>query len=107
VKAVGVATDAANQIKLKLGSTNNATISIEDIPHQLEQIEVLSLFRPPPPQTADEFSFQRRQPVIVVGTKIDTTDNSQNAAYHKLVIQPVLPTFRAPHRPLLNAQLSK
>jgi hypothetical protein len=96
VKAVGAATDAATQIKLKLGGTNNATSAIDDIPHQLEQIEVLSLFRPPPPQTAEEFPFQRRQPVIVVGTKIDTTtDNSQNAAYHKLVIQSVLPTFRA------------
>ncbi|KAL7508069.1 hypothetical protein ACHAXN_005147 [Cyclotella atomus] len=96
VKAVGAATDAATRIKLKLGGTNNATSAIDDIPHQLEQIEVLSLFRPPPSQTAEEFPFQRRQPVIVVGTKIDTTtDNSQNAAYHQLVIQSVLPTFRA------------
>ncbi|KAL3801462.1 hypothetical protein ACHAWO_002174 [Cyclotella atomus] len=96
VKAVGAATDAATRIKLKLGGTNNATSAIDDIPHQLEQIEVLSLFRPPPSQTAEEFPFQRRQPVIVVGTKIDTTtDNSQNAAYHKRVIQSVLPTFRA------------
>lgn len=100
VKAVGAATDAANQIKLKLGggTNNTATSYIDDIPHQLEQIEVLSLFRPPPPQTADEFPFKRRQPVIVVGTKIDSsTDNNtqKNAAYHTLVIQSVLPTYRA------------
>lgn len=95
MQAVLAAVDAANEIRLKMKLENKANQIKEERPHQLERTEVLSLFRPPPSATAEEFPFQRRQPVIVVGTKIDTADDSHNKPYHGLAIQSVLPAFKA------------
>ena len=94
VQAVLAAVNAANEIRLKMNLDDTTNTIKEEPPHQLQRVEVLSLFRPPPSATADEFPFQRRQPVILVGTKI-TTKDSQNEPYHELAIQSVLPAFKA------------
>jgi hypothetical protein len=102
VQAVIAAVDASVEIRSKMNvnddPANAAQISISsdsDRPHQLNRVEVLSLFRPPPPQTADSYPFPRRQPVVVVGTKIAIGADSQNQDYHKLAITSILPAFRA------------
>jgi hypothetical protein len=96
VQAAIAAINAASEIRYKMKLVDEDSELKEERPDQLDRIEVLSVFRPPPPQTADEFPFQRRQPVIVVGTKIDTSANSStNQSYHRLAIKSILPAYRA------------
>ena len=99
VKAVLAAVDAANEIRLRLNLNEEEEMGEQEInderPQQLNRIEVLSLFRSPPHETAQEYPFSRRQPVIVVGTKIDTTDDPSNRRYHAHSIKSILPTYRA------------
>ena len=113
VKAVIAAVDAANEIKVRqkqqqqsenddTGTTNEKYAEQDDgddddRPAQLNRLEVVSLFRPPPKFTADEqLSFPRRQPCVVVGTKVQSTDSrSNNDHYHRDAIESILPAFRA------------
>lgn len=100
VKAVLAAVDAANEIKVrqKSGSgSENASEDETDRPAQLDRLEVVSLFRPPPALTAKDFPFSRRQPCVVVGTKIgaSTQISSSNRQYHREAIKKVLPAYRA------------
>ncbi|KAL7489409.1 hypothetical protein ACHAW6_015007 [Cyclotella cf. meneghiniana] len=96
VQAVIAAVDASVEIRSKMNRnddpTNAAQIPIEsdsDRPHQLNRLEVLSLFRPP------SYPFPRRQPVVVVGTKIAMGADTRNQNYHKRAITSILPAFRA------------
>ncbi|KAL7445613.1 hypothetical protein ACHAXM_009947 [Skeletonema potamos] len=96
VKAVIAAVDAANEIKAR----QNSDIGSEDLsdrPAQLDRLEVVSLFRPPPALTAKDFPFPRRQPCVIVGTKIGISDQitSSNRQYHREAIKKVLPAYRA------------
>lgn len=100
VKAVLAAVDAASEIEArqKIDSGNeNASENQTDRPEQLDRLEVVSLFRPPPALTAKDFPFPRRQPCVVLGTKIGASDEiaSANQQYHREAIKKVLPAYRA------------
>jgi hypothetical protein len=100
VQAVLAAVDAANEIEARQISESgikNASKDQTDQPAQLERLEVVSLFRPPPSLTSKEFPFPRRQPCVVVGTKIQKADEiiSLNRQYHRKAIKKVLPAYRA------------
>jgi hypothetical protein len=63
-------------------------------------LQLVSLFRPPPKSTAKEYPFVRRQPCVIVGTKIQHStsschDNNNNQQYHLDAIEAILPAFRA------------
>ena len=66
-----------------------------DRPAQLDRLELVSLFRPPPKSTADEYPFPRRQPCVVVGTKIQSSPTRDNDVHHRDAIESMLPPFRA------------
>ena len=112
VKAVIAAVDAANEIKVRQkqqqqsenddtgttdGKDGEEDDGDDDRPAQLNRLEVVSLFRPPPKFTADEqLSFPRRQPCVVVGTKVQSTDSRRNNDhYHRDAIETILPASRA------------
>ena len=100
VKAVQAAVDAANEIEARQnssGSGNKREDQTTDRPSQLDRLEVLSLFRPPPALTANDFPFARRQPYVVVGTKIGASHQitCSNRQCHREAIQKVLPAYRA------------
>jgi len=102
VKAVIAAVDAASEIRARQISegVRNDDETIDgvdsDRPEQLNRLEVVSLFRPPPSGTADEFAFPRRQPCVVVGTKIQSSDSDTNNHHnHRHAIESILPAFRA------------
>ncbi|KAL7526286.1 hypothetical protein ACHAXR_001409 [Thalassiosira sp. AJA248-18] len=100
VKAVIAAVNAANEIEARQkmnGATDDDDGAVdEDRPEQLNRLEVVSLFRSPPQGTADEFAFQRRQPCVVVGTKIQSSDcDTNNHHHHRHAIESILPAFRA------------
>eukprot|EP00986_Skeletonema_menzelii_P002473 scaffold670_cov136-Skeletonema_menzelii.AAC.7 len=102
VKAVLAAVDAASEIEARQKSdsdsdSENASENQTDRPAQLDQLEVVSLFRPPPALTVNDFPFARRQPCVVVGTKIGASDQitSSNQQYHREAIKKVLPAYRA------------
>ena len=103
VKAVIAAVDAANEIEARRESAKDAddsqstNVDRSDRPELLNQLEIVSLFRPPPAHTAKEFPFTRRQPCVVVGTKIQAYDSASNINRHhcKKAIQSILPAFRA------------
>ena len=100
VKAVLAAVDAANEIEARQTSENGDGKGEEKRdrpPAQLERLEVVSLFRPPPALTASEFPFPRRQPCVVCGTKIGASDqiSSSKQQYHQEAIDRLLPAFRA------------
>jgi len=105
VKAVIAAVDAASEIrarqKLSGGDMNEDDDSTEgddgdERPDQLNRLEVVSLFRPPPSGDDDKFPFPRRQPCVVVGTKIQSSDcDTDNAHHHRRAIEAVLPAYRA------------
>ncbi|KAK1746091.1 N-lysine methyltransferase [Skeletonema marinoi] len=91
VKAVQAAVDAANEIEARQnssGSGNKREDQTTDRPSQLDRLEVLSLFRPPPALTANDFPFARRQPCVVVGTKIGASRQITSSIK-------VLPAYRA------------
>jgi hypothetical protein len=89
VRAVVSALDAADGDREALKKVGN------DIPKQLDRIEVVSLFRPPPASTANEYPFTRRQPCVIVGTKIQSTPSDTNDHHHQYAIERILPAFRA------------
>lgn len=97
VKAVIAAVDAANEVRARQKSDDDETVdeAENDRPEQLNRLEVVSLFCPPPKSTADEFPFPRRQPCVIVGTKIQSSASSTNDQYHHHAIESVLPAFRA------------
>ncbi|KAL7476835.1 hypothetical protein ACHAW6_002669 [Cyclotella cf. meneghiniana] len=64
-------------------------------PNQRNRIQILSVFRPPPPEVSATYTVLRRQPVVVVETKIDDGTDSENQHYHRLAIKSILPAFRA------------
>jgi hypothetical protein len=66
-----------------------------DRPEQLDRLQLVSLFRPPPKSTADEYPFLRRQPCVVVGTKIQSSLSHDNDIHHRDAIESILPPFRA------------
>jgi hypothetical protein len=70
-------------------------------PEQLNNrgLQLVSLFRPPPMSTAKEYPFVRRQPCVIVGTKIQNStsscqDSNNNQQYHLDAIEAILPAFR-------------
>jgi hypothetical protein len=89
VKEVMAAVDAAKDDKETFKAVD------DDWPKQLRRIEVVSLFRPPPASTADEFPFTRRQPCVVVRTKIQSSPSVINDHYHRHAIELIIPAFRA------------
>jgi len=89
VKEVMAAVDAANDDKESLKVVD------DDWPKQMRRIEVVSLFRPPPASTADEFPFTRRQPCVVMGTKIQSSPSDIHDHYHRHAIELIFPAFRA------------
>ena len=101
VKAVLAAVVAANEIEARQKSDNEESNASEELdrPALLDRLEVVSLFRPPPALTAKDFPFTRRQPCVVVGTKIGAPDqftsSSFNRQYHREAIVKVLPAYRA------------
>mmetsp|Transcript_16061 Transcript_16061/g.24877 ORF Transcript_16061/g.24877 Transcript_16061/m.24877 type:complete len:648 (+) Transcript_16061:166-2109(+) len=100
VKAVLAAVDAANEIEARQNTDSGSEIASKvktDRPAQLDRLEVMSLFRPPPALTANDFPFARRQPCVVVGTKIGASDQitSSNQQYHREALKKVLPAYRA------------
>lgn len=97
VKAVIAAVNAANEVKARQKNDVNAENegSEADRPEQLNRLEVVSLFRPPPKATADKFPFPRRQPCVIVGTKIQASVSASNDHCHRHAIESVLPAFRA------------
>ena len=105
VKAVIAAVDAANEIKTRQKNADTqqhdlvADETDSDRPELLSRVEVVSLFRPPPAHTASDFPFDRRQPCVIVGTKIQAPDSSTtetiNKRHHQNAIQNILPAFRA------------
>jgi len=100
VKAVLAAVDAANEIEARQNTDSGSEIASKvktDRPAQLDRLEVMSLFRPPPALTANDFPFARRQPCVVVGTKIGASDQitSSNQQYHREAVKKVLPAYRA------------
>mmetsp|Transcript_6309 Transcript_6309/g.9864 ORF Transcript_6309/g.9864 Transcript_6309/m.9864 type:complete len:670 (-) Transcript_6309:227-2236(-) len=99
VKAVQSAVDAANEIESRQTSSGSVD-STEDKtgrPAQLDRLEIVSLFRPPPALTANNFPFARRQPCVVVGTRIGISDHitSTSRRCHQEAIKKVLPAYRA------------
>lgn len=99
VKAVIAAVDGAKKVEAKLNeptnsATNDSAEDESDRPPQLQRLEIVSLFRPAPSQTAKEFPFDRRQPCVVVGTKISSSGNEESH-HHKEAIEAALPSFRA------------
>ena len=98
VKAVLAAVNAATEIKARQSSDNEDAADEADSgrPDSLSRLEVVSLFRPPPKLTAEEFPFPRRQPCLVVGTKIQSADcDTNNEHNHRQAIESILPAFRA------------
>jgi len=97
VKAVIAAVDAANEVRARQRSDDDETEdkAENNRPEQLNRLEVVSLFRPPPKSTADEFPFPRRQPCVIVGTNIQSSASATNDHYHRHAIESVLPAFRA------------
>lgn len=98
VKAVLAAVDAANEIEARQRSDSEAEDASKDLtdrPAQLDRLEVVSLFKPPPALTAKDFPFPRRQPCVVVGTKIGLDRMRDSNRYHRDAIMKVLPAFRA------------
>lgn len=98
VKAVLAAVDAANEIEARQRRSdgdNTANEAENDRPEQINRLEVVSLFRPPPALTREEFPFPRRQPCVVAGTKIQAVATAANDHYHRHAIQSILPAFRA------------
>jgi hypothetical protein len=89
VKEVMAAVDAAKDDKETFKAVD------DDWPKQLRRIEVVSLFRPPPASTADEFPFTRRQPCVAVVTKIQSSPSAINDHYHRHAIEIIIPAFRA------------
>jgi hypothetical protein len=67
----------------------------DDRPKQMNRIDLVSLFRPPPATTADKFPFTRRQPCVVVCTKIQLSPSDNNDHYHQHAIELIYPAFRA------------
>lgn len=102
VKAVIAAVDAANEIRAKQqiedatgADDGTVDVSDNDRPKQLNRLELLSLFRPPP-NSSEEEDFPRRQPCAVVGTKIQSSlCETDNQNHHRHAIESVLPAFRA------------
>lgn len=101
VKAVVEAVEAANEVHARQkndGTTDkNDTSNKEktDRPEQLDHLQLVSLFRAPPKSTAKEYPFPRRQPCVVVGTKIQSSPSYDNDCYHRDAIKSILPAFRA------------
>jgi hypothetical protein len=90
VKAVMAAVDA-----VKNDNETFMELAKDDRPKQMNRIDVVSLFRPPPASTADEFPFTRRQPCVVVCTKIQSSPSDTNDHYHRHAIELIYPAFRA------------
>lgn len=99
VKGVIAAVNAANEVKARQkseGDEDDGADEEDDRPDMLNRLEVVSLFRPPPKMTAEEFPFPRRQPCVVVGTKIQTNSaGTDNSKHHRHTIESILPAFRA------------
>jgi len=102
VKAVDAAVEAANEIKARQNKSDNEqniSISKSDRPDILCRFEIVSVFRPPPAHTASDFPFTRRQPCLIVGTKLQSDDSTTTACgsndYHKAAVDNALPAFRA------------
>ena len=96
VKAIVAAVDAACEIEERNGSEKTSEDQT-DRPAQLDRLEVVSLFRPAPELTKNKFPFPRRQPCVVVGTKIGASEQISfaNRPHHREAIEKVLPAYRA------------
>ena len=99
VKAVQAAVDAADEIESRQESSSSGDVTgtQTDRPAQLDRLELLSLFRPPPALSANNFPFARRQPCVVIGTQIGASDQitHANRLCHQEAIKKVLPAYRA------------
>eukprot|EP00804_Cyclotella_cryptica_P018825 CCRYP_018291-RA/>CCRYP_018291-RA protein AED:0.00 eAED:0.00 QI:119/1/1/1/0/0/2/691/645 len=73
----------------------DATLDKFSSPNRRNRIQILSVFRPPSPETSPTNTVLRRQPVVVVETKIHNGKDSDNQHHHKLAIKSILPAFRA------------
>ncbi|KAL9189652.1 hypothetical protein ACHAXT_009327 [Thalassiosira profunda] len=81
---------------LAAGSKDEIEEEKDDRPDKLDRLEVVSLFRPPPKSTGGEFPFPRRQPCVVVGTKIGAASgDADRSCHHRRSIEETLPAFRA------------
>ncbi len=102
VKAVNAAVEASNEIKARLNKFGNQqnifSFVGSDRPDLLCRMEIVSIFRSPPAHTASDFPFTRRQPCLIVGTKLQSNDSTTSASgmnYHKDSVDNALPAFRA------------
>ncbi|KAL3822600.1 hypothetical protein ACHAXA_006385 [Cyclostephanos tholiformis] len=101
VKAVLESAEAVDEVYVieKRDDAIDEDETIENVkserPEQLERLQLVSLFRPPPMSTAEEYPFLRRQPCVVVGTKIQSSPSRDNDLYHRDAIESILPAFRA------------
>ena len=96
VQGVLAAVNAASEIRARQDGGNEVVDDAGERPDQLRRVEVLSLFRPAPSNVDQDFAFPRRQPCVVIGTKIQAeTCKSDNSLHHKEAIEVVLPAFKA------------
>jgi hypothetical protein len=101
MKAVVDAVEAANEVHASQKNDDDtdknepSNKERSDRPEQLDHLQVVSLFRQPPKSTAKEYPFPRRQPCVVVGTKIQSSPSYDNDYYHRDAIKSILPAFRA------------
>lgn len=99
VQAVIAATDAASEARARArrteegGGDAGGGTGDDTRPLPLRRLEVVSLFRPPPPGAG---TFARLQPCAVVGTRIraDGGDDDEDR-HHRRAIAAALPAFRA------------
>lgn len=101
VNLVTAAVDAAAAANHNKPSRRDNKDDQEKRPEQLNRgLQIVSLFRPPPTSTAKEYPFVRRQPSVIVGTKIQLStsfcdDVINNQQYNLDAIKAILPAFRA------------
>lgn len=96
VKGVLAAVNAASEIRARQDGGNEEVAHLGERPDQLRRVEVVSLFRPAPANVDIDFAFPRRQPCVVIGTKIQSEScKSDNSLHHKEAIDAVIPAFKA------------
>ncbi|KAL3766808.1 hypothetical protein ACHAW5_009700 [Stephanodiscus triporus] len=101
LKSIVDAVETVNEFKdrqaIDYAIAKNETTNKKNIdrPKQLDRLQLVSLFQPPPKSTAKKYPFLRRQPCVVIGTKIQISLSDENDHYHCDAINSVLPAFRA------------
>ena len=96
VQGVLAAVNAASEIRARQNVGDEDVADVGERPEQLRRVEVVSLFRPAPANVDQDFAFPRRQPCVVIGTKIQSgTCKSDNSLHHEEAIDVVMPAFKA------------